>query len=197
MHISEVKPEVIHPTIPSPLIYGYRNKMEFSFTDNRWLTSEELASEEIEKGFALGLHVPGSFARVMYIENCWLQDEVMNSILKFSQDYFHKSGFSVFNLKTHKGLLRFLVIRKSFSRLEYMINVVTFEPAQNILKDYVEKLKENFPRVSSIINTVNRRFAQIARGEEEYLLFGSKIIREKANRTKEEPTPMKKYFLTS
>ncbi|MBN2365292.1 MAG: 23S rRNA (uracil(1939)-C(5))-methyltransferase RlmD [Calditrichaeota bacterium] len=178
-HLAGLTPEVIHQTTPSPLIFAYRNKMEFSFTDNRWLVPEELADPRIKKDFALGLHVPGSYDRVMHIEKCWLQDDVMNRILNFSQNYFKQSGLPVFNLKTHEGLLRFLVLRKSFSHGEYMVNIVTFRPAESLLADYANKLNSQFPEITSIINTVNPRVAQIAFGEEEYVLSGQDHITEK------------------
>ncbi len=177
-HLAGIEAETVHPALPSPLLFGYRNKMEFSFTDRCWLPPDELDNPDIEKGFALGLHVPGSFNWVMHIEKCWLQDDVMNRILNFSQEYFARSGLSIFHLKLHRGLLRFLVIRKSFSRQNYMVNVVTFEPAEAQLQDFVDKLTGQFPQVVSVINTVNRKFAQIAFGEEEYLLRGSKTLQE-------------------
>jgi 23S rRNA (uracil1939-C5)-methyltransferase len=177
-HIADVKAEAVHPTLPSPLIFGYRNKMEFSFTAQRWLLPEELPRPEVVKGYALGLHIPDFFDRVMHIDKCWLQDEVMNAILKFAQEYFNDQRFSIFNLKSHEGLLRFLVIRKSFSRNQYMVNVVTFLPATAELTEFARLLPEKFPNISSIINTVNRRYAQIAFGEEEYLLYGQPLITE-------------------
>jgi 23S rRNA (uracil1939-C5)-methyltransferase len=178
-HLAGIQIEKIHATLPSPLIFGYRNKMEFSFTDRRWLTAAELSDPEVKKDFALGLHVPGSFDRVMHIEKCWLQDEQMTEILNFSQDYFRNSALPVFNLKSHLGLLRFLVLRKSFYQKNYMVNVVTFEPAQHQLRDYTSLLQKRFTEIVSVINTVNPRLAQIAFGEEEYVLHGEKSIIEK------------------
>ncbi len=178
-HIAGVMPEMIHPTLPSPLVFEYRNKTEFSFTHSRWLTPEELGNPELEKGFALGFHVPGAFDRVMHIEKCWLQDETMNQILNFSQQFLERSGLPVFDLKSHEGLLRFLVLRKSFARRNYMVNVVTFLPAQEQLWEFVQQLVEKFPQVASVVNAVNRRFAQIAFSEEEYLLSGDNSLTEK------------------
>ena len=178
-HLADVKAEVVHPTFPSPLTFGYRNKMEFSFTASRWLLPEELARPEVKKGYALGLHVPDFFDQVMHIEKCWLQDDLMNEILNFTQKYFSDERFSIFNLRSHKGLLRFLVIRKSFSHKQYMVNIVTFQPDPDILGEYARRLTVKFPNITSIINTVNRRYAQIAFGDEEYLLHGKPVITEK------------------
>jgi 23S rRNA (uracil1939-C5)-methyltransferase len=179
IHLADAEVVKVHHTLPSPVIFGYRNKMEFSFTDNCWLTPEQLSDPAISKGFALGLHVPGSFDRVMQIEKCWLQDDIMNNILRRAQDYFRKSELPVFNLKTHQGLLRFLVIRKSFTYTEYMVNIVTFREATEGLSEFARQLVKEIPPVKSVINTVNPRFAQIAFGEEEHILSGSKNINEK------------------
>lgn len=175
-HLAGLQLDNVHEVIPSPSIYGYRNKMEFSFTDNRWLTPQELVNPDIIKAYALGLHVPGAYDRIMHIDHCWLQDEEMNKILRFSQDYFNNGQLSVFNLKNHQGLLRFLVIRKSFANQCYMVNVVTFQPAVESLKNYAIELAHHFPNVVSIINTINDRTAQIAYGEQEILLHGEKSI---------------------
>jgi 23S rRNA (uracil1939-C5)-methyltransferase len=178
-HIAGVKTGLVHPTLPSPLIFGYRNKMEFSFTGNRWLVPEELSDPDIKKEFGLGLHIPGSFDRVIHIQKCWLQDNTMNIILNFCQDYFKKSGLSIFHLKTHEGLLRFLVLRKSFASNNYMVNIVTFQKATELSGDFSKKLTKKFASVTSVINTVNPKFAQIAFGEEEYLLYGQRSLLEK------------------
>ncbi len=181
-HLGGIKqPRVLDP-LPSPLVYGYRNKMEFSFTERRWLTAEELADQNQKKDFALGFHVPGAFDRVMHIETCWLQDDTMNGILNFAQNYFRNSGIPVFDLKTHEGQLRFLVLRKSFHYRKYMVNVVTFRPALKELQDFSHQLVSKFPPISSVINVVNRKFAQIAFGEEEYLLYGAPTLQEKLGR---------------
>jgi len=178
-HLADSRPVQVHATLPSPLRFHYRNKMEFSFTDRRWLLADELANPELKKDFALGLHVPGAFDRVMHIDTCWLQDDTLNRILKESQVYFKDAGLPVFNLKTHQGLLRFLVLRKSFSHEEYMINIVTFRDARQELQEYSRKMQQSFPEVVSFINTVNPRLAQIAFGETEYLLHGKATIRQK------------------
>ncbi len=178
-HIGGISPELVHATLPSPLQFGYRNKMEFSFTDRRWLTPEELQNSNIRKDFGLGFHVPGSFEWVMHIDECLLQDEVMNGILKFTGDYFRQADIPVFNLKTHQGVLRFLVLRKSFAYQQYMVNLVTFEPVADQVKKWVQELTRRFSGIVSILNSVNRRFAQIAVGEQEHLLFGQPILKEK------------------
>ncbi|GAB4328717.1 MAG: 23S rRNA (uracil(1939)-C(5))-methyltransferase RlmD [Calditrichia bacterium] len=179
VHIGKIDIPAVNDTLPSPLLFGYRNKMEFSFTNSRWLTLVELNNPDIKKDFGLGLHVPGKFDQIMNIDTCWLQDETMNRILNLSQQYFKKSQFPIYDLKTHQGLLRFLVIRKSFYEKNYQVNVVTSEKAVEELTEYSEYLTREVPEIVSVVNTVNSRPAQIALGEAEYTITGRDFLLEK------------------
>ena len=79
---------LVEEIIPSERIFHYRNKMEFSFAERRWLTEEEINVENIEdKDFALGLHVPGIFDKVLAYDECFLQSEESNSILNFTREF--------------------------------------------------------------------------------------------------------------
>lgn len=178
-HIGNISPGTIHEPIPAPEIFGYRNKMEFSFSENRWLTPEELKDPGIKKGFALGLHVPRFFDRIIDIEKCWLQSDLLNEILVFSKSYFKASGIPVYNTHTKEGLLRYLVLRQSFASGQVMANIVTFKEIAGRLEDYAEKLTARFPAVVSVVNTINSRYAQVASGEERLLIYGSPVIHEK------------------
>ncbi len=178
-HIGKISPKVLHDVIPSPLIYGYRNKMEFSFSGNRWLTPEELNQPEMKKDFALGFHVPRYFDRVIDIEKCWLQSDLLNHILHFSRKYFRSSGLSVYHLRKHQGILRYLMLRRSFAFGEVMVNVVTSEAIVGPLQEFSNRLIRQFPEVVSVVNNVNARSGQSAVGEEEHLIYGKPTIRER------------------
>ena len=134
-HIGDIQSISVNDVIPSPLIFGYRNKMEFSFSDNRWLPPDELKNPEIKKDqLSIGLHVPRFFDRIIDIDKCWLQGDKMNTILQFSKEYFRKKTIPVYHNKNHEGILRFLVLRKSFAFNQIMVNVVTYQPIQNGLQ---------------------------------------------------------------
>jgi 23S rRNA (uracil1939-C5)-methyltransferase len=178
-HIGQIEPEIIHPTLPAPKIFGYRNKMEFSFSDNRWLTPEELIDKDIKKNFALGLHVPRHFDRVLDIEYCWLQSELANNILAFSKSFFKDSGVPVYNTHTREGQLRHLVFRQSFTQNKFLINVVTFSPQTELLKRYAAEATAKFPEISGIVNTINDKPAQVATGSQYNVIYGSDILVEK------------------
>jgi len=172
-------PETIFPVLPSPQIFGYRNKMEFSFSARRWLVPEELKNPDIKKDFAIGFHLPGAFDKILDIQYCWLQSELLNNILNFSRAYFRDYSLPVFHLRKHEGILRFLVLRESFSNHQVMVNIVTFKPVAEELTEFAQQLTRKFPQVTSVVNNVNSKLAQIAVGEEEYLISGEPTIREK------------------
>ncbi len=179
-HIGNVEPDSVHDVLPSPMIFGYRNKMEFSFSDNRWLAGEELKDPNIKKDIlSIGFHVPRHFDKIIDVEKCWLQDDPLNKILQFSKSYFRNTDIPVYHNRKHEGILRYLVLRKSFAFNQIMVNVVTFKPIPDKLKLYAEKLVEEVPEVSGVINNVNSRLAQVATGEQEFCVYGAPHIQEK------------------
>lgn len=188
-HIGKVSAGAIHDPIPAPQLFGYRNKMEFSFAEERWLTPEELKNPEIKKGFALGLHVPNFFDRILDINYCWLQSDFFNKILKFSKDYFKNSEIPIYHLYRKEGVLRYLVLRQSFAEQTVMVNVVTFRPAAEQLRDYAQKLTREFPFVMSVVNTINSSYAQVATGDEHHVIHGAPVIHERLGRFRFEISP--------
>ena len=90
-HIGLIQDVLVHPTIPSPLTFGYRNKMEFSCSDRRWLLPDEMGKEVADRDFALGLHVPGTFYKVLDIRECLLQHVTGNHILEDVRTYMKGS----------------------------------------------------------------------------------------------------------
>jgi len=103
------------PIVKSEEIYHYRNKMDFSFTPQRWLTSDEINAEtEIDKNFALGFHVPKVFSKVINIEECYLQSDRGTEILNFTRDYFKKKDTSIYFGKTNGKRYHF------FERIDFL-----------------------------------------------------------------------------
>lgn len=166
----------IPQTIKSEDIFFYRNKMEFSFSDDIW---REKADMESTNKFGLGLHVPKFHSKILNIENCFLQSELSNSILNFTRDYFKTKEISIYTTKTHSGFLRFLIIRESKNCKDVMVNLVTYNYDEKLINEYSEKLKENFPRITTFVNSFSQKKAQIAFGESYETLFGNGFIFEK------------------
>ena len=167
---------IIEPIIPSENIFYYRNKMEFSFGDRRWLTKSELNTEMIDKDFALGLHIPRIFDKVLDVDECFLQSETSNRILNFTRKYFKDKNTSVYSTKTHVGYLRNLVIKQSQKTNDLMVNLVTSEENDELINDYCNLLLNEVPEVSTIINNISKKKAAIAIGDYEKVYFGSGFI---------------------
>ncbi len=174
------QPEVpVHDVIPSERRLAYRNKMEFSFSDRRWFLPREMDMRETEGGFALGLHVPGTYHKVIDIRACLLQQDIGNQILLEVKKYVQDSKIPVYGLKTHEGFWRFLMIRYSVAFDEWMVNLVTSEERPDIVLPLAEALCRRFRQVKTVINNINERRASIAVGDREVVLAGIGHIKDR------------------
>ncbi|UCD78702.1 MAG: 23S rRNA (uracil(1939)-C(5))-methyltransferase RlmD [Desulfobacterales bacterium] len=175
-HIGRFKDVAVHPTIASEIIFGYRNKMEFSCADRRWLLPDELGRPDIDQGFALGLHVPGTFHKVIDIRACLLQPDMGNLLLNDVRGFIRSSNAPVYGLRSHAGFWRFLVLRHSVARDQWMVNLVTAKEDLETVRPLAEMLTEKYPQVVSVVNNVTSRKAGVAIGEFEQTLAGSDVI---------------------
>jgi 23S rRNA (uracil1939-C5)-methyltransferase len=168
----------IESIIPADKIFYYRNKMEFSFAEKRWLSENEIGSmQEIpDKEFALGLHIPGLYDKVLDIDGCWLQSEVSNSILNFTRDFFKNQQILPYSAQKHTGFLRNLVIKQSFSKNDLMINLVVSEENERLLMQYGEELLNRFPQITTIVYNINKKLSQVAYGDYEIISHGTGFI---------------------
>jgi 23S rRNA (uracil1939-C5)-methyltransferase len=178
-HIGGLKDVLVRDVIRSPNIFAYRNKMEFSFSDRRWFLPHELDKREAEGDFALGLHVPGTYHKVLDMEACLLQQEKGNRILREVKKLVKDSEIPVYGLKSHEGFWRFLMIRYSFGHDEWMVNLVTSEERPEIVRPLAQNLCRRIDRITTVVNNINRRKASIAVGERETVLTGDGHITDK------------------
>lgn len=178
-HIGLIKDAVVHATIPSEAIFGYRNKMEFSCADRRWLLPDELDRTDIDRGFAIGLHVPGTFHKVIDTQQCLLQPELGNRLLGEVRDYIRSSGMPVYGLRSHEGFWRFLVLRHSVAYDQWMVNIVTAAEDINAVQPLADRIIRDHPRVVSVINNITSRKAGVAVGEYEHVLAGTEFLTDK------------------
>ncbi|MFP4036114.1 MAG: 23S rRNA (uracil(1939)-C(5))-methyltransferase RlmD [Desulfobacteraceae bacterium] len=174
--IGGLKGVEINHTKPSPEVWGYRNKMEFSFTDRRWLLPEELARDDVDRGFALGLHVPGTFNKVIDVDGCLLQPRYGNLILGAVKRAALDSGLPPYGLKTHVGFWRFLTLRRSTARDEWMVNLVTSESRMDVVHPMAAELCSELSRIRTVVNSINSRRASVAVGEKERVLAGDGVL---------------------
>ncbi len=170
----------IEEIIPSENVFYYRNKMEFSFADKRWLTKDEIGNENIiDRDFALGLHIPRIFDKVLDIYECFLQSELSNKIVNFTREFFKKRETTIYSTKFHRGYLRNLVIKHSQHSNDLMVNLVTAEDDEELMKEYSEKILNEIPQITTIINNVNLKKASVATGDYEKVYHGSGYIYDK------------------
>lgn len=178
------------PTIGCASPYFYRNKMEFSFSSERWLTSEEIASgAEFDTGFALGLHVPGNYRKVLDLHECHLQSELSARLVNGLRVFFKSKGWAPWNVNDHAGYLRHLVIRQSARTDDLMVNLVTNGHYPDRLETTAAYLSDHFPEVSTFVNTINTGLAQTSFGEATATVFGPGTIRDRIGRFTFELSP--------
>jgi 23S rRNA (uracil1939-C5)-methyltransferase len=175
VHIGGIAEVPVHATIPSTNIFGYRNKMEFTCTERRWLMPAEMA-DGVGGGPGVGLHVPGTFFKVLDIAACLLQPALGNTLLEAVRKAIFDSGLPIYGLRSHAGFWRFLVLRHSAARDQWMANIVTSEANPTLLTGLAQALMDQFPELVSVVNNVTSRKAGIAVGESENLLGGSTVI---------------------
>jgi 23S rRNA (uracil1939-C5)-methyltransferase len=183
-HLALLDNVTVHPTLASPDIFGYRNKMEFSLSDKRWLLPEEIADNgdgELKKNadFAVGLHVPGTFHKVLDIEACLLQPDEGNRILKDAREFIRASALPVYGLKSHEGFWRFLMLRHSSFFDRWLINVITAREEISVIKDLAAHLTGRHPQIVSVVNNITSRKAGIAVGEYEVGIYGDPVIKDR------------------
>lgn len=178
-HIGRIQDVPVHDTIPSKRIFGYRNKMEFSCSDRRWLLPHELDQQDVDKNFALGLHVPGTFHKVLDTQTCLLHPELGNHILEDVRIFIKNSGVPVYGLRSHTGFWRFVVLRHSVAHNQWMVNIITAYEDLETVQLLAARLKDKHPEIVSVINNITSKKAAVATGEYEILLAGTPFIRDK------------------
>lgn len=154
--LGQVDASGIEDILPSAESRYYRNKLEYTFSDKRWLTDEDMQNREQLEMNALGFHIPGRFDKILDVEHCYLQQDPSNEIRNQVRAYALTEGLSFYNLKEHTGALRNLIIRTS-STGELMVVVVFAyaEPAQ--IQQMMEHLEELFPAITSLQYIVNHK----------------------------------------
>ena len=158
-------------------IFNYRNKMEFTFSPNRWVLETE--PEGVARSFAVGLHIPGRYDKILDIKDCHIQPVIGNKILKVARDVcLVHPDLKPYDPKTHIGFLRFLMLRFGVNTNQIMVNLVTAYDDINKLSPLIDALLEQVPEITSMVNNVNTRKADVAFGEFETQVFGEPFIQE-------------------
>lgn len=144
------------PILSAQKLFEYRNKMEYTFSDRAWLTDEQIQSNEVFEKRALGFHVSGSFASVLPIKKCYLQDDFANQIRNYIYEFALQQNFDFYNLKTHEGFLRNLIIRNT-TLGEWMITVVFADNNQEQIQKLMITIQQQFPTIHSLNYIINTK----------------------------------------
>jgi len=145
------------PVIGSSEIFLYRNKLEYTFSDKRWLTREEMISDNDNLNEdALGFHIPGLFDKVLDIRECHLQPEPSNAIRDAVRRYAHRKSLAFFNLRQQTGFLRNLIIRNTTSG-KVMVIVVFYLDEKERINGLMDFLSAEFPQISSLFYIINTK----------------------------------------
>ena len=165
-------PEV-RPCLGSERTREYRNKLEFTFADKRWLTYEEIAEAgDIASTPAVGFHIPGCFDKVLDINRCHLQVDISNRIRLATKAFCIENGYTFHNARLHEGLMRTMVIRTA-STGEIMVIVVFNENDTERINALMSHLKNEFPEITSLIYMINEKWND-SLGDREPICFAGK-----------------------
>ncbi len=153
--LGKVDTSITEPILPSFETRYYRNKLEFTFSNKRWLTNKDEQTENMEMN-ALGFHVPLRFDKILDIETCYLQSSPSNEIRNSIRDFALENKISFYDLRAHEGALRNLIIRTATTG-ELMVIVVFAYASDEEVEKMMSFVKERFPQISSLLYILNQK----------------------------------------
>ena len=159
--IGKVELPEISPILGSAKTEFYRNKLEFTFSNKRWLTAEEVRQNVVyEQMNAVGFHIPNAFDKVLAIEKCWLQDDISNRIRNAVRDYAYEHNYPFINLRTHEGMLRNMIVRTSTTGELMVILICKIEKDEEmeLFKQLLQYVADTFPEITSLFYVINEKF---------------------------------------
>lgn len=176
--IAKVELPPISPIKGSERIWEYRNKMEYTFSNRRWLTYEQLNSPEVfDNRDGAGFHIPGAFDKVLDISRCHLQDSLGDELRLFIKEYGRSHGMSFYDLKAQTGLLRTLMIRIA-STGETMAVMSFGEDDPDAVRELLDAVRARFPRLTSLMYVINTKCNDTISDQEVLLHSGREYIEE-------------------
>lgn len=177
--IAKVELPEISPILGSSEIWAYRNKMEYTFSDKKWRTWEEVKSGKDfeDSSNALGFHIPGAFDKVLHIDECHLQADLGNEIRNFIYDYAEEHGLTFYNIRENRGLLRTVMIRIA-STGDVMVCLVFGEKDKEASGAILSALRERFPVISALLYVVNLKVNDTIADQDVHVFSGSEYIEE-------------------
>ncbi len=177
--IGKIELPEISPILGSAKTEFYRNKLEFTFSDKRWLTYEEVKQEvKYDQMNAVGFHIPRAFDKVLAIEKCWLQNDISNRIRNAVRDYAYEHNYSFINLRSQEGMLRNMIIRTS-STGELMVIIIckiVEDSEMTLFKQLLQYVADTFPEITSLLYIINNKCNDTINDLDVYVFKGNDHI---------------------
>lgn len=194
--IGKAEVKLIMPIVASDFQKFYRNKLEYTFSHSRWLTSDEIQSGELQiERRALGFHIPGKFDKVLDIVTCYLQPEPSNQIRNFVKQYALENNLEFFDLVQQKGFLRTLMIRNNAAG-EVMVVLSFFKRDHALMENLLNVVSNNFPQVASLMYVINPKANDTLNDLDVELFRGQDYLTEKMEDLEFRISP-KSFFQTN
>lgn len=176
--IAKVELPEMSTIMGSKNVWEYRNKMEYTFSNKRWLTKEQMESAELfDSRDGAGFHIPGAFDKVLDIDKCYLQDDLGNRIRQFIKEFAIKNGYSFFDLREQHGLMRTIMVRIA-STGEVMLVVCFGENDPKAIKAVMQAIKDEFAEITSLQYVVNLKANDTIADQDVILFNGRPYIEE-------------------
>lgn len=176
-HLGKFDFPPLQPILASENIFYYRNKLEYTFSNLRWLDDEDMTLQKNGKTIeprGLGFHIPGKFDKVLDIKHCALQEDPSNELRNRVKEYAIAQNLSFYNIRNHEGLLRNIVIRTS-STGEIMVIVVFTEKSEKTMS-LMQFIKDEFPQITSLQYVINTKLNDSITDLEVHLYSGKDFI---------------------
>lgn len=184
------------PILGSDEQYFYRNKMEFSFSDSRWLTLDEVNStENIDDKNALGFHIPGMWSKILDLKECWLQEDPSNEIRLAVKQYAEENNLDFFDVKNQEGFLRTLMMRQT-SQGEWMVLFQLFREEKENREKLFDFLLLKFPQIKTLVYAINPKQNDSIYDLDVQTYFGEGFLMEEMDALKFKIGP-KSFFQTN
>ncbi|MBI5648557.1 MAG: 23S rRNA (uracil(1939)-C(5))-methyltransferase RlmD [Ignavibacteriae bacterium] len=169
----------VRATLEAEDVWYYRNKMEYSFGEKRWLLAVDREQDTPSEPFAVGLHVPGRYDKILHIDACHLQSPESNSILAATRSHYRAHGIRAFSTETHSGDLRHLVIREAKNTGQRMVFLVTSGANEDLAAELARILAAPEFGVTTFVHGVTNRKSSVAIADREQVYFGDGRITER------------------
>lgn len=177
--IGKIELGEVYPIVGSEKTVFYRNKLEYTFSNKKWLTEEDIKSGTVfEQMSGVGFHIPGMFDKVLDINKCWLQDDISNEVRLAVKDYcFSHEGYSFYDLRNNVGFMRTLMIRTT-STGDLMVVVVFAHEDVERREALLSHLAGEFPQITSLQYVINTKCNDTITDQEVILYSGKDYILE-------------------